>query len=142
MHLRVSDNWSISAWLERHVDHDCFFFKSRITMEIVQIVYILMYITDTRSKLVRSLWLWRFLVISGIEIQTFSPNSMWKKTDKNIIRLPETIDESFFLASSNIWVPIYFYWAILHKSVWQTAKRSIPGCILHLDSLCWKTVIW
>ena len=123
MHLRASDDWSISAWLERHVNPECLLF-SRIIIEIVQIAYIFMYITDTRSKL-------------------FSCGGFWSKAASKITYLLAKLDEkknkkkhhlSFMndwwissLVLSNISAPIYFYWAILRKSAWHTAKRSFLG---------------
>ena len=73
MHLRASDDWSISAWLERHVNPECLLF-SRIIIEIVQMAYIFMYITDTRSKL-------------------FSCGGFWSKAASKITYLLTKLDE-------------------------------------------------
>lgn len=73
MHLRASDDWSISAWLERHVNPEYLLF-SRIIIEIIQMAYIFMYITDTRSKL-------------------FSCGGFWSKAASKITYLLTKLDE-------------------------------------------------
>ena len=95
MHLRASDDWSISAWLERHVNSECLLF-SRIIIEIVQIAYIFMYITDTRSKLFSCGGFWS-KAASKITYLLAKLDEK-KKTKKNIICLSWMIDESLLLS--------------------------------------------
>ena len=82
MHLRASDDWSISAWLERHVNPECLLF-SPIIIEIVQMAYIFMYITDTRSKL-------------------FSCGGFWSKAASKITYLLAKLDEKKTKQKKNI----------------------------------------
>lgn len=95
MHLRASDDWSISAWLERHVNPECLLF-SRIIIEIVQIAYIFMYITDTRSKLFSCGGFWS-KAASKITYLLAKLDEK-KKQKKNIICLSWMIDESLLLS--------------------------------------------